>query len=316
MVQMQSMTQDETQLLSSLREAWTTYGPALRTKRQLNGGMSWRQIGKNEYLCRYVQDPATGKKLYTSLGRRSTETEMTYNVFHMRRDGARQEIQANKEDVLLRGRLLKAHGLARLPASSAGLLRSFWQKSVDQKLTLFCGASLLAYEGASEIKTPSALIKDEKLVFVIEHPEEDLAIEAIVEAYEDAVGKTTVPSKRGGKITLEAQDAVKVQLIRSSLVLDMVDSPDQADVLEDAFRAPAFAGLTVARDSQPVEIRTFEPSTFAMMASVMGRDDEIWAERAEFTAELVNLKWEFDPAQEAAFPALCSGGDGSRPPRM
>ncbi len=51
------------------------------------------------------------------------------------------------------------------------------------------------------------------------------------------------------------------------------------------------------------------------MAYTLGRDDEIWAERAQFTAAMVRERWEFDPGQASVFPEICFNG-ADAPPRM
>jgi hypothetical protein len=145
------MSSAETRLLHDLGETWTSYGPALRDKFELDGGMTWKTVHGHEYLCRYRPDPETRKKKFTSLGRRSPETEATYNAFIKRREVARQTVLSSRDEIALSGRLVKAHGLARLPAKSADVLRAFWHRSIDEQLTLFGGSALFAYELETEI---------------------------------------------------------------------------------------------------------------------------------------------------------------------
>jgi hypothetical protein len=71
MADLSKMRSDQAQHLQSLREAWAEYGPAARMLEQLPGGMTWKTVKGAKYLCRYFQDPATGRKKFTSLGRRS-----------------------------------------------------------------------------------------------------------------------------------------------------------------------------------------------------------------------------------------------------
>ena len=77
---------------------WPEYGRSLREKYDLDGGMQWKSPKGIEYLTRYRQDPETGKKKWSSLGRRSPETEAIYAEFMGRRANARQTIQAHKDD--------------------------------------------------------------------------------------------------------------------------------------------------------------------------------------------------------------------------
>ena len=316
MVQLKHMSSAERDLLQGIGEAWTAYGPALRDKRDLDGGMAWKVVNGHEYLTRYRQDPETGKKKWTSMGRRSPETEATYDAFMGRRDGARQTILDSRDDIALSGRLAKAHGLARLPVKSAEMLRSFWLKSLDKQLTLFCGTSLLAYEQQSKILTPASLVRDESLLFVSDPSVEYIMIDEILDAYENAAGEKARVGQKADRMTIQAGDAVQVDIVTTDrYFLDKVEYDEQAEVLAEALKAPAFTGLTVARDGQPVEIKTFAPQSFALMAYTLGRDDEVWAERAQFAAAMVRERWEFDPGQESVFPGICFDG-ADAPPRM
>lgn len=102
------------------------YGPVLRDFGTLDGGMAWKTVSGADYLCRYRQDPETGKKKFTSLGRRSPETEAAYDAFITRRDAAKQTVYATRNEIALAGRVAKAYGLARMPAKQAEMIRAFY----------------------------------------------------------------------------------------------------------------------------------------------------------------------------------------------
>jgi hypothetical protein len=315
MLQLKYMSPAETEVLRNVGVVWTTYGPALRDKRDLDGGMAWKLVNGHEYLTRYRQDPETGKKKWTSMGRRSPETEAAYDAFMGRRDGARQAILGSHDEIALSGRLAKAHGLTRLPVKSAEIIRSFWHKSLDKQIKLFCGTSLLAYEQQSNVLTPAALVRDDSLLYVFDPSVENVMIDEMLDAYESAVGEKARVRQKADHMTIQAGDAMAVELVTNRYLLDKAEGDDHLEVLANALKAPAFTGLTVARDGQPVEIKTFSPQSFALMAYTLGLDDEVWAERAQFAAAVVRDRWEFDPDQEAAFPEICFDGHDA-PPRM
>jgi hypothetical protein len=111
-IDLKHMNSAETQVLQDLGESWSSYGPALRDKFALAGGMTWRQGAGGEFLYHYRVDAETGKKKWTALGIRSAETEAIYDHFISRRGDARQTVLNSRDDIKLAGRLVKAHGLA------------------------------------------------------------------------------------------------------------------------------------------------------------------------------------------------------------
>jgi hypothetical protein len=311
------MNSAETQVLQDLGVAWLSYGPALRAKFTLDGGMTWRKGAGGEFLYHYRVDAETGKKKWTALGKRSAETEAAYKDFISRRGDARQTVVTSRDDIKLAGRLVKAHGLAKMPGKHAEVLRSFWLRSLDNRMTLFGGHALLGYEISTGILAPAPLVRDESLVFVVQNNPDDDMIGDIKDAFEDAVGaKVRVDEKR--KRTILNGEDVTVELLETDFLTRHVDNGEQVEVLEDALTATPVTGLTVARDSQPVELKALDPRSYAIAAYVLGRDDEIWAERAQFAATLVRECWPepFDPRQESAFPDLCLDPEEQRPSRL
>jgi hypothetical protein len=310
MTDLTPMSPAEARHLHDLAEAWKSYAPAMREKLLLDGGMQWKLVNGAEYLCRYRPDPDTGKKKFTSLGRRSRETEATYRDFIGRRDAARQTVLSGRDDIALAGRIGKAHGLARLPAKQAEILRAFWRGSLDKHLTLFGGTALFAYEILTQILTPIELTRDDNLIFVSDGFSEFTA-EDFGDAYEDATGAKATVLRRQDRFVIRSGDATGVEIWNREFLLGQAEDSDQADVLQDAFQLNTMRGLTVARDAQPVEITAPDLRTYAVMAHILRRDDS-WAKRAEFAATLVRERGpeQFDPQQAAVFPDLCGTQNG------
>lgn len=315
MVDLRHMNSAEQALLETLADVWPEYGRSLRDKHDLDGGMQWKVAKGREYLTRYRQDPETGKKVWSSLGRRSPETEAIYAEFMGRRATARETIQTHKDDITLGGRLARARGLTRLPTRNAEILRAFWLNSVDAQITLFCGASLLAYERESRVIAPVDLVRDDRLMFVFDPNVEAVEIDGIVDVYQEVVGDKARVRQRDDIMTVQAPDGVGLDIVSERYLLDRAADGDQADLLSRALREPPFRGVTFASDGQPVELKTLAPQSYAMMAHVLAQDDDRWLAKAEFAGALVQARWGFEPEQEAAFPGL--GLDpADMPPRI
>jgi hypothetical protein len=300
--------------LREIAHLWASYGPALRAKSALDGGMTWKSVSGAEYLCRYRQDPETGKKKFTSLGRRSPQTEEIYRDFLDRREAAKHVVVSSRDQMATAGRVAKAYGLARMPAKSAEILRAIWFRSLDANLAVFGGTALLAYELEAEVMAPAGLIRDEALIVIPFG--DDVAIDDLAAAYEAAVGEKPRVREREDRHVLHGHDAVVLEVWSRELLLQQFEDCDQAEVVEDSFDAPLLRGLTVARDAQPVEFSTFDPRVYAMLAQGLGHDDSAWMERASFASAIVRERWpdQFEPRQEAAFPDLCldAQADGFR----
>lgn len=315
MFDLRHMNSAERDLIETLADVWPEYGRSLRDKHDLDGGMQWKIVKGREYLTRYRQDQETGKKVWSSLGRRGPETEAIYAEFMGRRANARETILTHKDDITLGGRLARARGLTRLPTRNAEILRAFWLNSVDAQITMFCGASLLAYERKSRVLAPSDLVRDDRLMFVFDPKAESVEVDGILDVYQDLAGAKARVGQRDGVMTVQAPDAVGLDFLSERYLLDRAADRDQADLLSRALREPPFKGLTFASDGQPVELKTFAPQSFAMMAHVMAQEDDRWIEKAEFAGELVRASFGFDADQEAIFPGI--GLDPSeRPPRI
>jgi hypothetical protein len=311
------MNSAETQVLQDLGAAWSSYGPALRDKFTLDGGMTWRKGVGGEFLYHYRVDAETGKKKWTALGLRSPATEATYNDFISRRGDARQTVLDSRDDIKLAGRLVKAHGLAKMPGKHAELLRSFWLRSLDNRMALFGGHALLGYELSTSILVPAPLVRDESLLFVIKNNPDDDTINDIKDAFQDAVGARVHIDEKRKRTVMSAGDVI-IELLETGFLTRHLDSEDQVEVLEESLNVPPVTGLTVARDSQPVELKVLDPRSYAIAAYALGGDDEIWTERAQFAATLVRECWPepFDPRQESAFPDLCLDPEETRPSRL
>jgi hypothetical protein len=192
-----------------------------------------------------------------------------------------------------------------------------WLRSFDNQMALFGGHALLGYEISTGVLAPAPLVRDDSLLFVIKNNPDDDTFNDIKDAFADAVGaKVHIDEKR--KRTVLTAGGVTIELLETGFLTRNLDSEEQVEVLEESLNAPPVTGLTVARDSQPVELKVLDLRSYAIAAYVLGGDDEIWAERAQFAATLVRECWPepFDPRQEFVFPDLCLDPEETRPSRL
>jgi hypothetical protein len=308
------MTPAAARHLREIAEGWETYGPALKAWAALDGGMTWKAVNGADYLCRYRQDPETGKKKFTSLGRRSAETEKIYADFIDRRDAAKATVIAGRDRMATAGRVAKAYGLARMPTATAEILRALWLRSLTDDLAAFGGTALFAYELETGVLAPADLVRDDHLLVV--RMRADLPIEDFVLAYESVNRGRTQVTERRSRIHIKTPGGTALEILNSEAVLARIDDQEQTEIIEAAFSLPLVRGLTIARDGKPVEYRVFDPRLYAMASAVMAEGDPLWNGRAEFAADLVRERWKepFEPGQEAAFPPLRAGSsiDDSR----
>jgi Nucleotidyltransferase len=316
--------------LREMRGLWAKHAPALRTKAQLDGGMTWKRVGRGEYLCRYRQDPLTGQKRFTSLGPRSTDAEETYRRFIEERASARTTLAETSNELALVGRLAKTLGLARMPIKNAEAIRAFWLASLfDQWLLVLGGSALFAYELDAAVLTPPTLVQEDALTFLLRDGVElDEAVDDIIAAYADASGTANQKVRETDYgVRLTAPDFPPVAVMRARWFLDRLDGDgewerqrsglqaEQVDVLQAAFALPPVVGIAVARDSKPVEIKAPDPRAYALLEHVAAGDETEPTEepasvgRAEFAAATVRERWpeKFDEHQEEAFGPFCRG---------
>ena len=330
------MTSRQSAQLREVRGLWTKYGAALRAKTALAGGMTWKSVGGGEYLCRYWQDPRTGKKRFTSLGPRSADTEATYHRYMAEREGARGTLTDMDDEIVLTGRLAKALGLARMPAKNAETIRAFWLASLfDERLLVIGGDALFAYELDAEVMVPIDLSREDTLTFLLrEDVDLGAAMNDFVFAYADASGEPkprVAKTDRGMRLT--ALDFPAVVIVPQRWFIDRLDRgrktdwaarsdlrEQQAAVLQEALARPPITGVAIARASKPVELKVPDPRAYALMMHVAAEHEVEFSRgtdgrRAAFTAALVRERWpeKFDERQEAAFGPLCRGEDDEGP---
>lgn len=274
----------QVQQVRELEELWPEYGHSLRVAAATSGGMGWKTVSGVEYLVRYY--PEDGKKKFTSHGRRDETTEAKYRQFQETTVRAREIVKERRDEVALACRLAKAHGLARLPGRQAETLEWFWYAGVTDRLSLFGGAALLAYELGAEAMAPASLVKEDRLVFIARTSDiGDLGLDEIVEACDvDRTGCTA--KRRRDKITISTTDGeLRAEILLPQFFTRHAENDRDADMYTAALELPRWIGLTVARDCRPIELTAVNPAAYAVLAKAFG-DDGLWQEQASIAEEM------------------------------
>jgi len=289
------LTDGQAEQLRRLEDLWPEYGHALQVTATTGGGMSFRDVKGVDYLTRWYHED--GKKKGQSLGRRSPATEAQLAQFENTVLKARRTIKGMRDDVGLVCRVAKAHGIARLPGRQADILDKLWYSDAGRRLTLFGGAGLLAYESESGILTPGELIKDHLRFVTRSFDEIDLDEIMLACAGRDELFSV----KKDRKIYIRTDDDLLCEIYLPTYFTRYLER-GPAQTLMDAFDLPPVKGLTFSKDSRPIELTALDPRVYAMTANCL-RDEEIWAERADFAAAMVRQAWpeKFDDAQDAVF---------------
>ncbi|MEY9465526.1 hypothetical protein ABH973_005939 [Bradyrhizobium ottawaense] len=298
------LTGSQAEQFARIEQLWPEFGHSLQVlAASEGGGMGWRTVDGVEYLTRYTQE--NGKKKGRSLGRRSPETEAIMEQFDSTVLKARRIRREYREDVLLTCKLAKAYGIARLHGRFAHTLDWLWYTDASRRLSLFGGSALLAYESASGILAPTALVKDQHLQFVARTEDiETLNLDEITEACDvDNEGATYRYNDDRFLIRSKADKRLLAEIFLPTYFVRRLDG-DAHDALHDMLRQPGLKAMTFSRDTRPIELTALDPRTYAVAAHCM-RDSEIWAQRAEFACAVVKHRWpdDFDRVQEMIFEA-------------
>lgn len=279
-----NLSSEEADALDRLAASWRAYVPALREKLSINGNVYFKLTRGVDVLVR-VQRNASNINVSKTLGPRSPETENIYREFRARREDAILAEAEAEQRMALAGRLAHAHKLARIPANQAVFLRAIADHPVSKKLVLISGASLFAYEQGYQVRIPDELGKDPELTF-LKVPGGQLDLKDVREIYKAAVGTARAPFEHAdGRSQLRSTKGPVVNFIYNRKLLDhlVANHPKEAFAEDGSL---LYLGITAAKDSRPVEIRTLIPSVHAFVCTAMA--DDIWKERASYLAALSN----------------------------
>lgn len=311
------MEEEQAAHASRLRKLWSTHAPLLREAHNLRGGIIWKKARGHEYLYRYFQDPLTGTKAFSGLGRRSPESEAEYVRYLSRREEVQGLLAQSMSRIENAGRIARALRFARFPSVPAEVVHGLWLEGLmDDRLRLMGATAMFAYELEAEILTPPALVRGESLRLlvqgVIDDRLADLATRlvtssdrAFFEVRRDR-DHLVFDGGRGGRIELHSTAALEAYLRDRGL------NEDRIDLVMDAMALPAWRGVAVARDARVVPLHAVDPRALTLLnlAAAATEPDQaradLLAKRAGFIAGdvLAGLRMDLGPHQAEAFMEL------------
>lgn len=134
-------------LIEDLDQAWADFVLRSTNIEEFVGGLAFKTVSGHDYLVRYRNDPETGKKVFTSLGRRSPQTERELATWTSARANNKERLATTKAKLERLGRMGKALGLARVPVKLGEILEAFREANLTTKELRLAGpAALFGYE--------------------------------------------------------------------------------------------------------------------------------------------------------------------------
>jgi hypothetical protein len=263
------------------------------------GGMRYQTIKGHAYLVRYLTGE-DGKKVFSSLGRRSPENDALLATFENGRKAWKAEVERLNALTDEHRRMAKAFRIARAPKLIRAAIEHlhnfdvFAAEDPYDALYLAGSAALYAYEQDRKVVFGAALLNEDTVTL-------DLATCGEIDI-DMAILKTAYPDARTvDDATLITEDGLTIRMHQ---------------VAEDMIPLVSASGFTTAwQDQQMIVGRdgfmAFAPvlSPLAFVSVELGRSiDGIHRRRAEAIAELYQLGLTFEPvAAEAEGVAMRPG---------
>lgn len=326
------MSREQRRLVESMRSTVTDYGDVLRARDQFAGGMQWLTVKGHEYLTRYRQDPASGDKKAVSLGRRSAQTEATYDTFMRGRAELDARIAELRPAMAEQARMAKALRLSRAPSEIGDVLRAVGTSDLIDHVTVVGEAAVYAYENEMASLLPREVLPDEGLDLLVAgvHPTD--SIDELVAVLRRA--KITVRPGRGrggDAAVLRTEENLKIRLFTSSSIERIVDGYESSfagDTPRWALEQPPIRSVVIDRSGRAASVSVLEPRAWCILRYVAIDMDEmspngreISAELVSATARLIQERWPqpFEQEQVFSFRPLCEALEGEEfhpPPRF
>ncbi|MGL4489469.1 MAG: GSU2403 family nucleotidyltransferase fold protein [Rhizobiaceae bacterium] len=137
-------------------------------ERSSRGSLVWMRAKGREYLHRSSYDDY-GKRVQTTLGARSPETEKIREKFNAARDDVRRRVKTIDSKMALQAATNVARGIARLPLRSARIVRAFENVGISSERLKVVGThALFAFEAMAGSMFDSRLTSTEDLDFLID----------------------------------------------------------------------------------------------------------------------------------------------------
>jgi hypothetical protein len=288
---------DTQQLFDTWRET------AHESKRRFGGSMRWGERSGAAYLLRKIG------RTETSLGRRSADTERTYEAFAKGRIENQDRLKGLAKRLDELAPVNRAMGLGRVPVIAARILRRCDEAGLLGKhLTIVGTNAMFAYEVAAGVHTQSDLVASGDIDLLYDARRHlSLALEDVHAS--GLVGllrtvDTSFAPVRPGSFRAANREGYLVDLIRPEAKDVMRDrsKPALTDLPEDLqgaaifglgwlINSPKMDVIAIDERGYPVRMVVIDPRAFALhKAWISEREDR----------EPVKAKRDFEQAQAAA----------------
>ncbi len=147
----QSLAEDGQRQYLNARSTFTALEQAQKKAAEVRGGMYWKTQNGAEYLIRTSR--TNGQK---SLGRRSDETQATYDAFIKRKALAEQTLKELTVAMEKHQRLNRALDVGRAPNLFVALLKAFEKYGLSEHFLVVGTHAIYAYEAAAGVRVESA----------------------------------------------------------------------------------------------------------------------------------------------------------------
>ena len=153
---------DSLQMFESLQEL-------VHRERSARGSMVWMKARGQEYLHRSSYDDY-GKRVQTTLGPRSPETEELRANFLKARADVKQRLKIIQSKMAMQAATNVARKIARIPLIAADTIRAFSNAGISSKRIKIVGTNALyAYESMAAVLFESGLTSTEDIDLMLNH---------------------------------------------------------------------------------------------------------------------------------------------------
>ncbi|MDO9294356.1 GSU2403 family nucleotidyltransferase fold protein [Bradyrhizobium sp.] len=317
-------------MAETMRATVADYGDVLRARDAYAGGMQWLTAKNHQYLTRYRQDPLTGEKKATSLGRRTPENEAIYDAFMKERAELDERIAVLRPVMAEQARMARALRLTRAPSEVGAVLRAIGTSDLLDRLTLAGDACVFAYENEMGSLLSRDVLPDDGLDLVVD----DMRAADRIEELAAVLRRAKIPVRPGrGRghdlAVLRTEENLKIHLFTLSSLERMVDGYESsfaADVPRWALEQPPVRSVVIDRTGRAATVSVLDPRAWCILRSVALEMEEMSPNAREMatdlvsaTATMVHEKTPFEEEQVCGFRPLLDALEGEEflpPPRL
>jgi hypothetical protein len=324
------MSREQRRLAEAMRATVADYGDVLRSRDAYAGGMQWLTAKGHTYLSRYRQDPLTGEKKATSLGRRTSENEKVYDAFMKERAELDERIAVLRPVMAEQARMARALRLTRAPSEVGGVLRAIGTSDLVDRLTLAGDAAVFAYETEMASLLPRDVLPDEGLDLIIDGIRATDQVEELAAVLRRAKILVRPGRGRGDELAvLRTEENLKITLITPSSMERMVEGYESSfagDTPRWALEQSPIRSVVIDRTGRAATVAVFDPRAWCILRSVSLEMREMSpnargmaAELVSATASMVHEKMPFEEEQVYGFRPLLDALEGEEfvpPPRF